>query len=138
MERKGREKQIEQCGKQGEEEEQEKENNKKKRRGTIFFHSKLPSLGFYPSLCSFISSFLSERSSSAVVDGHCSSPKPINSGVPMGSVLSPTLFHEFINDLSITNCPILSYADDSTLHFSISFDRRPTTQNLQDSRPGAA
>ncbi len=53
---------------------------------------KLPSFSFYPSLCSFISSFLSDRSISAVVDGHCSSPKSINSGVPQGSVLSPTLF----------------------------------------------
>ncbi len=83
--------------------------------------SKLPSFGFYPSLCSFIFSFLSGRSISAVVDGHCSSPKPINNGVPQGSVLSPTLFLLFINDLSVTNGPIHSYADDSTLHFSTSF-----------------
>ncbi len=101
--------------------------------------SKLPSFGFYPSLCSFISSFFSGRSISAVVDGHCSSPKPINSGVPQSSVLSPTLFLMFINDLlSVTNCPIHSYADGSTLHFSTSFDRRPTLQGLQDSRLEAA
>ncbi len=54
--------------------------------------SKLPSFGFYPSLCSFISSFLSSRSISAVVDGHCSSPKSINSGILQGSVLSPSSF----------------------------------------------
>ncbi len=54
--------------------------------------SKLPSYGFYyTSLCTFISSFLSDRSISAVVNGHCSFPKPINSRVPQGSVLSPTL-----------------------------------------------
>ncbi len=55
--------------------------------------SKLPSFGFYPSLCSFISRFLSGRSISAIVDRHCSTPKPINSGVPQGSVLSPTLYY---------------------------------------------
>ncbi len=57
-------------------------------------------------------SILSGRSIAAVVDGHCSTTKPINSGVPQGSVLSPTLFLLFINDLSLRNCPIHSYADD--------------------------
>ena len=101
--------------------------------------SKLPSYGFYPDLCSFLSSFLSGRSIAAVVDGHCSSPKPINSGVPQGSVLSPTLFLLFINDLlSLTNCPIHSYADDSTLHYSTSFNRQPNSQELEISRNDAA
>ncbi len=44
--------------------------------------SKLPSYSFYPSLSSFISSIISDRSISAVVDGQCSSPKTINSVVP--------------------------------------------------------
>ncbi len=44
--------------------------------------SKLPSYRFYPSLCTFISSFLSGQSISAVVDGYSSKPKCINSGVP--------------------------------------------------------
>ncbi len=101
--------------------------------------SKLPSFCFYPFLCSFISSILSGRSISAVVDGYCSSHKLINSGVPPGSVLLLTLFLLFINDiLSMINCPIHSYVDDSTFHFSTSFDRRPTLQDLQDSRLEAA
>ncbi len=84
--------------------------------------SKLPSYGCYPALCSFLSSFLAGLSVAAVVDGHCSTSKPINSGVPHCSVLSPTLFLLFINDLlSLTNCPIHSYADDTTLHYSTSF-----------------
>ena len=60
--------------------------------------SKQPSYGLYPSLYTFISSFLSDHYIAAVVDGHCSSPKTINSGIPQDSVLSPTLFLLFIND----------------------------------------
>ena len=79
------------------------------------------------------------RSITAVVDGHCSSPKSINSGVPQGSVLSPTLFLLFINDLlNQTSCPIHSYADDTTLHFSTSFHRRPTLQEVHSSRREAS
>ncbi len=101
--------------------------------------SKLPSYGLYPVLCSFLSSFLSGRSIAAVVDGHCSTPKLIHSGVPQGSVLSPTLFLLFINDLlSLTNCLIHFYADDATLHYSTSFDRHPNLQELQISRNDAA
>ncbi len=71
--------------------------------------SKIPSFGFYPSLRSCISSFLSSNSISAVVHGHCFPLKPISSGVPKGSVSSPNLILLFINDiLSITNCPIHS------------------------------
>ncbi len=80
--------------------------------------SKLPSFGFYPSLCSFISSFLSVRSISAVVDACCSSPKHVNIGVPQVYFLSPTLFLLFINDLlSITNCSFHSYADFALFYF---------------------
>ncbi|KAL7641293.1 UNVERIFIED_CONTAM: hypothetical protein RMT77_008431 [Armadillidium vulgare] len=97
--------------------------------------SKLPSFGIYPSLCDLLSDFLSGRSIAAVVDGHRSSYKSINSGVPQGSVLSPTLFLLFINDLlSITSTPIHSYADDSTLHYSFHFERRPSQQQLIEAR----
>ncbi len=86
--------------------------------------SKLPSYGFHPCFCTFISSFLSDCFIGTVVDGHCSSSKPINGGVPQGPVLSSTLFLLFINDpLILTQCPIHSYADNSTLHYSTSFNR---------------
>ncbi len=91
-----------------------------------------------PSLCSFLSSYLSGRSIAAVVDGHFSTSKPINSSVPQGSVLSPTLFLLFINDLSLINYPICSYVDDTTLYYSMSIDRRPDLQELEISRIDAA
>ncbi len=98
---------------------------------------KLTSYGFHPSLCTFLCSSLSGRSISTVVDGYCSKPKSINSRVPQGSVLSPTLFLLFINDLSITECPIHSYADDSTLHYSITFKSHPSQTQLHDVRVDA-
>ncbi len=101
--------------------------------------SKLPSYGFYPSLCTFISCFLSDRSISVVMNGHCSTPITINSGVPQGSSLSPTLFLLFINDLlSCTQSNLHIYTDDSTLHYSTSFIHRPTQQELNHSRLEAA
>ena len=92
--------------------------------------AKLPSFGFPPSLCKLILSFLSNRSISVRVDGASSEPFPISSGVPQGSVLSPTLFLLFINDLlQSTKNPIHSYADDSTLHSSSSFNSPPSAQH---------
>lgn len=52
---------------------------------------KLPSYEFYPSHCPLISSSLYDLYICAVVDGHFSYHKPINWGVPQGTVLSPSL-----------------------------------------------
>ncbi len=65
---------------------------------------------------------------------YCSQLNSINSGVPQGSVLSPTLFLLFINDLSITECAIHSYADDFTLKYSITFKSRPAQTEIHNAR----
>jgi ribonuclease P/MRP protein subunit RPP40 len=81
---------------------------------------KLQSYGIGGLLLNWLKDYLSGRSQAVCVDGVQSKPAAINAGVPQGSVLGPTLFLIFINDLlESTENPIHSFADDSTLHMPL-------------------
>ena len=65
----------------------------------------------------WLENFLKGRTQVVRVNGACSYPTSVDSGVPQGSVLGPLLFIIFINDLShsINHSNILTFADDTKL-----------------------
>ena len=78
---------------------------------------KLKSYGISGQIFGLISSFVSNRQLQVVLDGKSSQEYPVNVGVPQGSILGPTLFLLYINDLpDDVICDIAVYADDTTLY----------------------
>ena len=62
-------------------------------------------------------SFLGNRQLGVILDGKSSQEYLVNGGVPHGSILGPTLFPLYINELADDIiCNIAIYADDTTLY----------------------
>ncbi|CAH2108991.1 unnamed protein product [Euphydryas editha] len=99
--------------------------------GLVF---KLYQYGLPDRLVRIIRDYLSNRTFRYRVEGTLSSPRQIRAGVPQGSVLSPTLFSLYTNDIPIpaesTATKLALFADDTAL-FTTSTSMELLTRRLQ-------
>ena len=82
---------------------------------------KLSHYGITGQVTQWINNFLSDRRQSVLVEGALSTYVAVESGVPQGSVLGPSLFLLYINDLPCNlNSVARLFADDTLCHKTVS------------------
>ena len=85
------------------------------------FLFKLKHHGIEGNFLKWLTDYLNERQQKVIIRGCTSNPKPINAGVPQGSVLGPLLFLIYVNDIADSLLSLTRlFADDSSLFYSAS------------------
>ena len=81
---------------------------------------KLSTIGFSQETIHWFTCYLSNRTQVTFVGLEKSTTKPVQVGVPQGSILNPLLFLIYVNDLpsTVNICDITLYADDTVLFCS--------------------
>jgi hypothetical protein len=78
---------------------------------------KISKLQFPANLTKLINLFLTNRKFRVSVEGELSTPREIQVGVPQGSVLAPTLYRLYINDIPPTpGVHLALFADDTCIY----------------------
>ena len=97
---------------------------------------KAEACGLSGQLLAWLAAYLDERTLRAVLNGFASDAYPVAAGVPQGSVLGPTLFLLYVNDLEDqlpAGARLAVYADDTTIYALIhaADDLHASTASLQ-------
>ena len=91
---------------------------------------KLAKIGVSPQVNHWIKDLLHGRSQTVVVDGYSSTPCPVTSGVPQGSVVGPILFLVYINDLPTSVLSQTRLFADDTVIYNLSCNREQLQKDL--------
>ena len=94
---------------------------------------KMKCIGIHGNMLNWITNFITNRTFQVKVNGHLSSIRKTQRGLPQGSVLSPTLFNIYINDVvqTVKHSSMALFADDIAI-WSRNKDPRKLQNDIQN------